>query len=45
MGIVDNGRIRYIIACFTPVEESMADPKLKVLSKKVFELIEHRHGE
>ncbi len=45
VGIVSNGRIKYIISCFTPVTESVADPRLKVLSKKVFELIERRHEE
>lgn len=44
VGIVSNGRIRYIISCFTPVTESVADPRLKIISERVFRLIEHRHG-
>ncbi len=44
VGIVDNGKIKYIISCFTPDEEQEAGPKLKVLSEKVFQLIERRHG-
>lgn len=44
VGIVDNGKIKYIISCFTPVEEEEARPRLKVLSEKVFQLIECRHG-
>ncbi len=43
VGIVDNGKIKYIIACFTPVEESRARPAMKILSHKVFELIKQRH--
>lgn len=45
MGIVTNGKIKYIISCFTPLEESSADPRLKELSEKVFELIAGRNGE
>ncbi len=44
VGIVTNGKIKYIISCFTPTTESYADPRLKILSRKVFELIERRHG-
>ena len=44
VGIVSNGRIRYIISCFTPVTESLADPRMKIISERVFRLIEHRHG-
>jgi beta-lactamase class A len=43
VGIVDNGKIKYIISCFTPVEESRADPELKELSERVFRLMENRH--
>ncbi len=42
VGIVDNGKTKYIISCFTPVVESLAGPRLKVLSQKVFRLIERR---
>ncbi len=42
VGIVDNGTTKYIISCFTPVEESLAGPRLKVLSQRVFRLIERR---
>ncbi len=44
VGIVSNGKIKYIISCFTPVTESVADPRLKIISERVFRLIEHRHG-
>lgn len=43
VGIVDNGKIKYIISCFTPVVESEARPMLKELSRKVFDLIERRN--
>ncbi len=43
VGIVDNGKIKYIIACFTPVKEEIVKPKLWEISKKVFELMERRY--
>ncbi len=43
VGIVDNGRLKYIIACFTPVEEDAVRPKMKMISQKVYELMERRH--
>ena len=42
VGIVDDGIIKYIIACFIPLEEELALPKFKVLSEKVYELINSR---
>jgi len=42
VGIVDNGRIRYVIACFTPIAEEEADPRLKILSRKVYQLMQRR---
>ncbi len=43
VGIVDNGTIKYIISCFTPVEQKLARPKFKIISRKVFDLIERRY--
>ncbi|MCL5028709.1 MAG: class A beta-lactamase-related serine hydrolase [Bacteroidetes bacterium] len=43
VGIVDNGRIKYIISCFTPVMEETVRPFLKIISEKVFELMEKRY--
>lgn len=43
VGIVDDGRIRYIIALFTPVPEEECRPKMKALSGQVYELINKRH--
>ncbi len=42
VGIVDDGKIKYIIACFMPLEEEKALPKFKILSSKVYELIKSR---
>jgi beta-lactamase class A len=42
VGIVIDGDVQYIIACFLPVEEELALPKFKVLSEKVYELIKSR---
>jgi|WetSurMetagenome_2_1015567.scaffolds.fasta_scaffold06635_7 beta-lactamase class A len=42
VGIVDDGEVKYIIACFIPLEEELAVPKFKVLSEKVYELMKSR---
>lgn len=42
VGIVDDGDVKYIIACFIPLEEELALPKFKTLSEKVYELIKNR---
>lgn len=42
VGIVDDGEVKYIIACFVPIEEELVLPKFKVLSEKVYELIKSR---
>lgn len=39
VGIVDDGTIRYIIACFLPLREELALAKLKELSRKVYVLL------
>ncbi len=44
VGIVDNGKVKYVISCFTPVEDPLVRPRLKILSEKVFGLISHRHN-
>lgn len=44
VGIVDDGHIRYIIALFTPLHEEQADPKMKEVSRMVYELIQKRHA-
>lgn len=43
VGIVDNGRIKYVIALFTPVEEERAEPRMKKVSEWVFNLIKRRN--
>lgn len=42
VGIVIKGNVKYIIACFVPIEEELALPKFKILSQKVYELIKNR---
>jgi len=42
VGIVIDGEVKYIIACFIPLEEELALPKFKVLSEKVYELIKSK---
>jgi beta-lactamase class A len=43
VGIVDDGKIKYIISLFTPVREINVRPKLKELSRKVYDLIKELH--
>jgi beta-lactamase class A len=38
VGIVDDGKVTYIIACFLPIPEDSARPKMKELSKRVYAL-------
>lgn len=42
-GIVDDGKVRYIISVFTPVREEVVRPILETLAAKVHQLIESRH--
>lgn len=44
VGIVEDGDIKYIIALFTPVTEEQARPKMKELSRRVYELIKSLHS-
>ena len=41
-GIVDDGKIRYIISLFSPVTEERARPLMKQVSEQVYELIRSR---
>lgn len=38
-GIVDDGKIQYIISIFVPLKEEMANPRLKMLAEKVHQLM------
>lgn len=42
VGIVDDGNVRYIIACFMPVEEETALPKFKQLAERIHKLMQSR---
>ncbi len=43
VGIVDDGTIKFIVACFLPIEEEKALPIMKKLSEKIFELVKNRN--
>lgn len=43
VGIVDDGKVRYIIACFIPVREKDLYPKMELLSHKVYKYISERN--
>lgn len=43
VGIVEDGKIKYIISVFTPVTEEAVRPRLKELSAKVYALIRSMH--
>jgi hypothetical protein len=36
VGIVEDGPVRYVIACFVPLREEVAADKLRELSRRVF---------
>ena len=38
VGIVDDGTVKYIIACLLPLPEEIAKPKMKELSRRVYEI-------
>ena len=42
VGIVDDGDVRYVIACFLPLRQELALDKYKILSQLIFELIRSR---
>lgn len=42
VGIVDDGNLKYIAACFLPIKEDSALPKFKMLAVKIHELIKKR---
>lgn len=39
VGIVDDGQVRYIIACFLPLKQELALEKYELLSRSIYELI------
>ncbi|MEO6405317.1 MAG: serine hydrolase [Ferruginibacter sp.] len=43
VGIVDDGHIKYIIALFIPLRETDAIPKMKEVSRRVYELMKNLH--
>jgi hypothetical protein len=44
VGIVDDGKIKYAVAVFTPVTEERVRPRLKEISKKIHDLITNRNA-
>lgn len=43
VGIVDDGKIKYVIACFLPIKEELAVTKFKEISKRIFEFIKDKN--
>ena len=43
VGIVDDGKTKYIIALFTPITEMEVRPRMKELSRRVYELIKRKN--
>jgi beta-lactamase class A len=43
VGIVDDGKTKYVIALLTPVTEEQVRPKMKELSKRVYYLMKNLH--
>lgn len=44
VGIVDDGDIRYIIALFTPITEMEVRPRMKELSRRVYEMMKRKYA-
>ena len=44
VGIVDDGKVKYIIVLFTPVTEEKVRPQMKEVSRRVYELVKRRNG-
>jgi len=44
VGIVDDGKLKYIVACFLPLEEEIALGKFNLLSEKIYNLITNRNN-
>jgi hypothetical protein len=42
VGIVVDGNLKYIIACFLPITESIADPLMQKLSIRIYNLMKNR---
>ena len=42
-GIVDDGKLNYIIACFLPLEEKIALGKYELLSKRIYHLLKQQY--
>lgn len=43
VGIVDDGKIKYVICLFTPVTEDNVRLKSKELSRRVYDLVKNLH--
>ncbi len=39
-GIVDDGKVKYVIALFTPLTEDAVSPKMKIISARVYQLMQ-----
>jgi hypothetical protein len=39
VGIVDDGKTKFVIACFLPLKEEAAKPKFKELGERIFALM------
>ena len=44
VGIVDDGDVRYIIAVFTPITEMDVRPRMKELSRRVYEMMKRKYA-
>ena len=42
-GIVDDGDVKYVVSLFTPVTEEDVRPRLKEISKRIYDLVKSRH--
>jgi beta-lactamase class A len=43
VGIVEDGKIKYVLALFTPIKEGLMNGRMKLLAEKIHALITRRH--
>jgi beta-lactamase class A len=42
VGIVDDGKTRFVVACFLPIHDEAAGAKFKALGERIFKLMQHK---
>jgi hypothetical protein len=43
VGIVDDGKTKYVVSCFIPIESDKAIPLMKTLSARIYAILKQRN--